>query len=193
MLDASKVLVGTADQTSTGAILSAPLGTALPTGIADQLNEAFKDSGYVSSDGLSFTIDDSTSDINEWNGALVRRLLESRDVTFSWSHLETNAESLKNTFGDENVVVTPATTSDGEKITVSIGAKLPAAKSWVFKLKDGAHRILIVVPNGQITSVDEVSFTSSDAITWPVTLSTYADEHGHNCYIYFDDGKVKAQ
>lgn len=193
MLDASKVLVGTADQTSTGAILSAPLGTALPTGIADQLNDAFKDSGYVSSDGLSFTIDDSTSDINEWNGALVRRLLESRDVTFSWSHLETNAESLKNTFGDENVVVTPATESDGEKITVSIGAKLPAAKSWVFKLKDGAHRILIVVPNGQITSVDEVSFTSSDAITWPVTLSTYADENGHNCYIYFDDGKVKAQ
>ena len=187
MLDASNVLVGTADQTSTGAILSAPLGTALPTGIAEQLNDAFKDSGYVSSDGLSFTIDDSTSDINEWNGSLVRRLLESRDVTFSWSHLETN------TFGDENVVVTPATTSDGEKITVSIGAKLPAAKSWVFKLKDGAHRILIVVPNGQITSVDEVSFTSSDAITWPVTLSTYADEHGHNCYIYFDDGKVKAQ
>lgn len=193
MLDASKVLVGTADQTSTGAILSAPLGTALPTGITDQLNDAFKDSGYVSSDGLSFTIDDSTSDINEWNGALVRRLLESRDVTFSWSHLETNAESLKNTFGDENVVVTPATKSEGEKITVSIGAKLPAAKSWVFKLKDGAHRIMIVVPNGQITSVDEVSFTSSDAITWPVTLSTYADEHEHNCYIYFDDGKVKAQ
>lgn len=191
MLDASKVLVGTADQTSTGAILSAPLGTVLPTGISDSLNAAFKDSGYVSSDGLSFTIDDSTSDINEWNGSLVRRLLESRDVTLSWSHLETNAESLKNTFGDENVTVTEATESDGEKITVKIGANLPAAKSWVFKLKDGNNRILIVVPNGQITSVDEVSFTSSDAITWPVTLSTYADATGHNCYIYFDDGKVK--
>lgn len=193
MLDASKVLVGTADQTSTGAILSAPLGTTLPKSITDILDAAFKDSGYVSKDGLSFTIDDSTSDINEWNGALVRRLLESRDVTFSWSHLETNAESLKNTFGDENVSVTPATESDGEKISVTIGAKLPAAKSWIFKLKDGTHRIMIVVPIGQITSVDDVSFTSSDAITWPVTLSTYADENGHNCYIYFDDGKVQAK
>lgn len=193
MLDATKVLVGTADQTSTGAIQSAPLGTKLPKSITDPLDAAFKDSGYVSKDGLSFTIDDSTSDINEWNGALVRRLLESRDVTFSWSHLETNAESLKNTFGDENVTVTPATESDGEKISVTIGAKLPAAKSWIFKLKDGTHRIMIVVPIGQITSVDDVSFTSSDAITWPVTLSTYADENGHNCYIYFDDGKVQAE
>lgn len=193
MLNASKVLVGTADQTSTGAILSAPLGTTLPKSIKDTLDTAFKDSGYVSKDGLSFTIDDSTSDINEWNGALVRRLLESRDVTFSWSHLETNAESLKNTFGEENVTVTPATESEGEKISVTIGAKLPAARSWIFKLKDGTHRIMIVVPIGQITSVDEVSFTSSDAITWPVTLSTYADENGHNCYIYFDDGKVQAE
>lgn len=191
-VDAKNVLVGTADQATTGAILSAPLGTTLPSGVSDALDKAFTDSGYVSNDGLTFTADNSTSDINEWNGALVRRLLESQDVTLSWAHLETNVASLRNAFGDNNVSTTPATADHGETIKVSIGSSLPAAKSWVFRLKDGDHRILIVVPNGQITSMDDVSFVANDAITWPVTLSTYPDSTGKNVYIYFDDGKTVA-
>lgn len=190
--NASNVLIGTADQKTTGAIQSAPLGTTLPTSASAEIDSAFKDSGFVSSDGLTLTPDMSTSDINEWNGGLVRRILESFDGTLAWAHLETNEQSLKNTFGDENVQVTPADSTHGKQIKVSLGAHLPAAKSWVFKMKDGDHRILIVVPNGQVTSVDDISFTATDAISWSVTLSTYPDENGESIYIYFDDGKTTA-
>lgn len=192
-LDAARVLVGTADQTNaTGAIFSAPLGTSVPTSATDTLAAAFVDSGYVSEDGLSFTPEISTTDINEWNGSLVRRIKETFNGTLSWAHLETNEQSLKNAFGDSAVTATAANTTHGNQLAVSIAGNLPAAKAWVFKLKDGANRMLIVVPNGQVTGVEEVSFTSSDAITWGVTLSAYPDSAGNSIYIYTDDGQTTA-
>lgn len=192
-LDAARVLVGTADQTNaTGAIFSAPLGTSVPTSATDTLNAAFLDSGYVSEDGLSFTPEISTSDITEWNGSLVRRIKETFNGTLSWAHLETNEQSLKNAFGDSAVTATAATQTHGNQLAVAIAGDLPAAKAWVFKLKDGDNRMLIVVPNGQVTGVEEVSFTSSDAITWGVTLSAYPDSAGNSIYIYTDDGQTTA-
>ena len=190
MVNADQVRVGTPDQLTTGAILSAPTGTALPTSASAELDDGLVASGYVSADGLTLAPDMSTADINEWGGALVRRLLETFDGTLSWSHLETNENSLKNTFGDANVTVTPADSTHGKQIKVAIGASLPEVKSWAFKIKDGAERILIVVPRGQVTTVDEISFVSNDAIMWPVTLSTYPDSEGHCIYIYTDDGQV---
>lgn len=192
-LDAARVLVGTADQTNaTGAIFSAPLGTTVPTNATATLDAAFVDSGYVSEDGLSFTPEISTTDINEWNGSLVRRIKETFNGTLSWAHLETNEQSLKNAFGEDAVTATAATQSHGNQLSVAIAGDLPAAKAWVFKLKDGDNRMLIVVPNGQITGVEEVSFTSSDAITWGVTLSAYPDSAGNSIYIYTDDGQTTA-
>lgn len=192
-LDATRVLVGTADQTNaTGAIFSAPLGTTVPTSAVDTLDAAFTDSGYVSQDGLSFSPTISTSDVSEWNGSLVRRIKESFDGTLSWSHLETSEQSLKNTFGDAAVTVTAATTTHGKQLAVAINGELPAAKAWVFKLKDGNNRMLIVVPNGQVTTIEDVDFTSSDAIMWGVQLSCYPDANGNSLYVYTDDGVTTA-
>lgn len=191
-LDATRVLIGTPDQATTGAILSAPLGTTLPTSAVDTLAAAFKDSGFISEDGLTLGNDISTSDIFEWGGSMVRRVKESFSGTLSWGQLETTEESLKNAFGDSAVTATAATSTHGAQLAVAIKGELPAAKSWVFKLKDGANRMLIVVPNGQVTSLEDVSFTSSDAVIWGVSLACYPDSNGVSIYIYTDDGVVTA-
>jgi hypothetical protein len=57
-------------------------------------------------------------------------------------------------------------------------------------MKDGDARVLIVVPDGQVSETGEVSFVKSSALTWPVTLTTYPDADGVNVYIYLDDGTV---
>lgn len=190
-LNASRVLVGTADQTNaTGAIMSAPIGTTLPTSAVDTIDAAFTDSGFISEDGLNLTNDISTASISEWNGQLIRKVKESFDGSLSWSHLQTDEVSLKNTFGDDNVTVTAATATHGQQIAVAINGELPAAKSWVFKMKDEDNRVLIVVPNGQVTDIEDVSFTASDAIMWGVTLSCYPDSSGNCIYIYTDDGRL---
>lgn len=187
-VNAQNVLVGAPDQKVTGAILSGPLTTRLPTSAVDDIDPALKDSGYVSSDGVTLTPDRSTTDINDWSGALVRRLLESFNGTISWAHLEVNVQSLKNTFGDDHVIETPATAEHGAQITVKIGAHQNPRKSWVFKMKDGNNRILITVPDGNVTGGDAITFAANAAITLPVELSTYPDEDGNSIYIYTDDG-----
>ena len=189
-LDKSNVLIGTPNQLTTGAIAKAAIGTALPTDATTALNASFTDSGYVSENGLSLTPTVSTADIRDWSGTLVRRIIQTFDGTLSWEMLQTDEESLKVAFGDENVTATAATSAHGNQLAVSLGAELPERASWVFSMKDGDHRMRIVAPDGQITTVGEVSFTSSAAIVWPVTLSCYPDANGKSIYIYTDDGET---
>lgn len=191
-VDATKVIVGTPDQLTTGAISSAPLGTELPTDAATTLDSAFADSGYVSSDGVKLTQDMSTSDINDWSGALVRRVLEKFSGSISWSYIQASPQEWRNSFGADYVTVTAATAEHGEQIAIRIGSRLPPAKSWAFNMKDGLTRIRIVCPNAQVTSRDDIAFTATDPISLPITLSCYPDSQGNSIYIYVDDGIVAA-
>ncbi|UXE05364.1 major tail protein [Arthrobacter phage Renna12] len=189
-VDATNVLTGAPDQLTTGPILSAPRGTTLPTAVTGALDPAFDDSGYISADGLNLTPERSTESIRDWSGAEVRKILTEFAATLAWSHLETNEASLKNYFGDDNVTVEAATQTEGNRLTALLrGSELPR-KSWVFKIKDGDNRVLIVVPDGQITETGEVAFVKSSAITWPCTLTTYPDADGVHVYVYLDDGQV---
>lgn len=191
-VDAQNVLVGSPDQLVTGAILSAPIGVDLPESPLTEPDAAFTGSGYVSAEGLTLTPERSTNSIRDWSGSVVREILTEFNGTLSWQHLETNEESLKTYFGDDQVEVTGATEVSGRQIRAALGGHELPRKSWLFRMKDGDNRILIVVPDGQITDQGEVTFTKSDAIIWPVTLSTYPDEAGNNLYIFTDDGVFTA-
>jgi hypothetical protein len=59
-------------------------------------------------------------------------------------------------------------------------------------MKDGNARIVIVVPNGQVTEVGEVTFAANEPVGWNVTLSTYPDESGNSIYVMTDDGVTTA-
>jgi hypothetical protein len=187
---ASNVWTGSPDQLTTGPILSAPRGTALPTAVDAELDPAFDDSGYISEDGLTLTPERSTEQVRDWSGSVVRELLTEFSAKLAWAHLETNEQSLKNYLGDDNVTVTAADAENGKRITALLKSAEMPRKSWVSKIKDGDSRVLIVVPDGQVSETGEVSFVKSGAITWPVTLATYPDSSGVNVYIYLDDGVV---
>lgn len=191
-IDVSKVLVGAPDQKTTGAVLDAPVGTKLPTSATEELDKAFTSSGYISEDGLALKTDRSTNDIKDWSGNVVRKLLASFDGTLTWSELEMSYESLCHAFGADAVTKKAATTTSGAQVTLAINSAMPPMRSWVYRMKDGDARILIVVPKGQVTSVDEIDFVSSDAVKLPITLSCYPDESGNSIYIYVDDGVKEA-
>lgn len=191
MLNATNVLSGAPDQLTTGAILSCEKGAAaIPTSIDSPIAAAYKDSGYISEDGLTLTPERSTEAIRDWSGTVVRELLTEFMSKLAWAHLETNEESLKNYFGDDNVTVELATASDGKQIQARLGMFEMPRKQWIYKIKDGKARILIVVPDGQINETGEVAFVKSGAITWPVVMTTYPDQFGVNVYVFLDDGQV---
>lgn len=193
----SDVRIGAPEQSVTGAIKNAPLGTTLPTlsSITKQgvtLDNAFTGDEYVSEDGLTLTPAMSTTDIKDWSGATVRKVLESFDGTLSWTMISTNASALGIAFGADHVTTQAAATAHGAQIRAELGAHIPEARSWVFLMKDGDARIVIVVPNGQVTEVGEVTFASNAAVGWNVTLSCYPDESGECIYVMTDDGVTSA-
>ena len=190
-----QVYVGTPDQLTTGAVLHAPVGTELPT-LTDltpskvTIDEAFKDGGYVSSDGVTLTPDMSTSDINDWSGALIRRVLEAFNGEVAFTMIQSDAETFKMALGTEYVTAQDADTTHGNQVMAKFGAHLPDPEAWIFKMKDGAARILICLPNAQVTTMDEVTFNATDPIGWAMTLSCYPDSTGTSIYVLTDDGQV---
>lgn len=191
------VRVGAPDQKVTGAIKHAPKGTAIPaltdiTKAAVTLDQAFTGDEYVSQDGLTLAPSMSTTEIKDWSGATVRKVLESFDGTLSWTMISTNAGALAIAFGADHVTTAAATTTHGAQVQAALGAYLPEEQAWVFLMKDGDARIVIAVPDGQITEVGEVTFASNAAVGWQVTLSCYPDASGNCIYIMTDDGVTTA-
>lgn len=191
----SDVRVGAPEQKTTGAIKHAPVGTTLPTlesiknsGVT--LNEAFTGDEYVSDAGLTLSPSMSTTNIKDWSGNVVRKLLEEFDGTLSWTMISTNAGSLGVAFGSENIKTVAATAEHGNQVSAALGAHLPEEQSWVFLMKDGNARVVIVVPVGQVTELGEVNFASNVGVGWNVTLSCYPDDNGNSIYIMTDDGVV---
>ena len=195
MPNTKDVRIGAPEQKTTGAIKYAPLGTELPdlsdiTASGVTLDSAFQGNEYVSEDGLTLTPSMSTTEIKDWSGSTVRKVLESFDGTLAWTMISTNESAMNVAFGAEHVTTAAAAATHGSQMKVALGAHLPEAQSWVFLMKDGDARIVILVPNGQVTEVGEVKFSSTEAVGWAVTLSAYPDEDGESIYIMTDDGQV---
>lgn len=189
------VRVGAPDQSTTGAIKYAPLGTTLPslasiTPAAVSYDAAFQGNEYVSEDGLTLAPSISTTDIKEWGGTTVRKVLESFDGTLSWTMISTNASAMSVAFGADHVTAKAADSTHGNQTMTELGAHLPEPQSWLFLMKDGEARIVILVPNGQVTEVGDVTFAANQAVGWNVTLACYPDESGECIYILTDDGQV---
>lgn len=174
---------------STGGILIAPIGTALPTTAAISLNAAFKAAGYVGDDGVQETIGRDTSKITAWGTDVVKTVQTSFSVTYQFTFIEAlNTDVLKAVYGDANVATTAGTPSVGTLQAVAINSATLPNKEFVFEIRDGAAKIRIVVPNGQITEIGDITYSDSGVVGYPVTVEAYADASGNQAYHYSDDG-----
>lgn len=191
-LNAAKVLIGTADQQTTGAIRNGAVITedmsSWSFAQAETALGSLTASGYVSEDGLELTPEYTTADIKEWNGNTVRTVLEAFNGTIKWSLIQQDYESWVQAIGDEYVTKVDATTTAGEQLHIKMGSHLAPARAWGFAMRDGDARIIVICPNAQVTTLDSITFKSSEAIALPVTLSCYDDGHGNPIHIFVDDG-----
>lgn len=153
-----------------GAVFTAPLGTTLPTDATTALGGAFVCLGYVSEDGLSNNNELSVNAIKAWGGNIVYRSLTEMNDEFGLALIETeNVDVIKTVYGENNVSVD----ADGN-ISIDVVGEDPEERVWVFELAlrgDRAKRI--VIPDGAITSRDEISYNDSDAVAYGITVSAY--------------------
>ena len=166
-----------------GAVYTAAIGTTLPTDATTALDENdFTCLGYVSEDGLS---NDNTLDVSEikaWGGIVVYRSLNGMTDDFKLTMIEAeNVDVLKTVYGEDRV----HEDVDGS-ISVDVAADDPIERVFVFEMAlRGGKAKRIVIPDGAITSRDEITYNDSDAVGYGVTISAYPNSNGvtHKEYI----------
>lgn len=178
---------------ATGGILVAPLGTALPVDTDAAFGAQFAKLGYVGEDGVQPGGERSQEEKRDWAGDVIANLQSGHSSKFTFTLLAVfDPDVLKQVFGPGNVTVTPATTTTGNKVVVTEdGSDLPF-NSWGFDMVTGVKKQRIVVPNGQLTGVEELPFVSADLQGFTVTLDCYKDAAGFKVYRYYDDGQFAA-
>ena len=165
-----------------GAVYVAPTGTALPTSATAELAAAYKSLGYISEDGITNSNSPSTDFIKAFGGDKVLPITEEREDTFQFKLLEMfNSEVLTQVYGSANV-----TTSDTEIATKANNSEL-SAYVYVIDLimrDDRAKRI--VIPVGYVSSVDDITYSDSDAVGYGITVTAQADSEGNTHYEYME-------
>lgn len=178
---------------STGGVLLGPLGSTLPTDVTTPPDAALKAAGYIGEDGATEGGERTVEKVKAWGGDIVKVLQTDHSLTLAFTFIESlNAEVLKAVYGDGNVDTTAATPTTGTLHSVAItGEQLPH-KAFVLEIKDGLARVRIVVPDGQINEVGEVTYSDGTVIAYPVTLEAFPDDAGVKAFKYSSDGVIAA-
>lgn len=161
----------------TGAVYRAPSGTPLPTSADAFVSNLFSGHGYINSEGVTESIDEQTSDIIAWQGSdVVRKVMTSQDVTYSFTGLESNATMLETYYGNYNAG------------TVEIKGEQGIRGAWVLDFLDGDDvHVRVCIPDGQVTARGGVTRNAQGAMEYPVTITCYPDTSGVKAYLYVDD------
>ena len=178
---ANSAYVSTGKPKVGGAIFRAPLGTRVPTSATEQLDPAFKDIGYVSSDGVTNANSRESEDIKAWGGTTV--LSSQTDVTDTWAaqFIEAlNIEVLKMVFGSNNV-----TGSLDTGITVTVNAQEAEEAVYVFDmvLKNNVLK-RVVLPQAKMSELGDTVYKDNEAIAYDVTMTALPDTSGNMHYEY---------
>ncbi len=164
-----------------GAIFAAAAGVELPKDTSTALNEAFKNLGYVSEDGLKNAKKSEGEETKAWGGEVVLDNKEKSEDVFEFTLLETTSEDvLKTVHGAANVSGTLAT-----GITVKVNDEQDDPHPFVVDmlLKGGTAK-RIVIPLGKVVEVGEVVYKDNEVTGYPVKLMAKKDTDGNSHYEY---------
>ena len=164
-----------------GSIKVAPLGTTLPTDAVSDLDPAFENLGFISDAGLTNSNSAETESIKEWGGNTVLNVQTSKEDTFKYALIEAlNTVVLKHVYGDENVT---GDLTSGIRIIANNNQQVEHAVV-IDMILQGGYLKRIVIPNGRVSSVEDITYASNAAIAYNTTLFCAPDNSEYEATHY---------
>jgi len=158
------------------AFFGGPLGTPLPTDAVDVLDEDLEPHGWMGDDGFVNNIQRDVTKHRDFAGTVIKTTQDTYEETVAVTCCESNPAVLATVFGDDNVTVD---FTDGHR-KVSIRhdeAPLPR-KSFVVRVIDGVKTRMLVIPEGQVTEVGEITWLSSELVQYTLTIDCFTPKSG---------------
>lgn len=155
-----------------GTVYRAPKGTALPTDATTALPEAWKSVGYIGEDGITLSEDTDKTSVNEMGGNAVKTIVSSYSETAQFVMIETNEHSLKERYGDENVIWN----EDG---TYQYAHRIPGGEGYphvIEIMKTNGFVERTVIADASPSEFGDAQYHGSDAVGYDVTLSLNASK-----------------
>lgn len=151
----------------------APLGTTAPADTTTALTTAFKALGLLSeSDNLVEHRDEDSTDHYAYGNILVRTKRSKHKRTFILTALEDNPT----VWG----LVNPGSTATSTTGMTTRVTKVPVSnpQAFLIQVKDGGVTKRRMVKRGEVTAVDDVTFSDSDMQGYKLTITVYPDSSG---------------
>ncbi len=156
---------------STGMFYHAAAGTSLPTDPTASLSGSWTEVGDVSDAGITLALNKTATNLRNWANVIKRVIMTDHSETIQSPIMDTTKESLKAVLGSSNV------TESGGVVTASLSnGDLPPQEAFLWVMKDGEDMMMIGCSYGQVSAVDNVSFSPGAAINWTPTITAMGDD-----------------
>ena len=180
------------DLSVTGGLWVAPFGTELPEDVDEPLDEAFKNFGFVSDDGVSVKVDGSTNPIKAWGGEDIGALRDDYSVEYSMKLYQVLSPEVNAAiFGPDAVSTAAATSVQGNRMRVLMTRTLPPKCSLVIDAVFEDKLIRHVVEVAQLSDLGDITLVHNEPMTLEPTFKVFKGKTGAHVIVYSDDGQVE--
>lgn len=173
--------VSAAKPGASGAIYRAARNASLPS-TADGALTGFTCLGYIADSGITNSNTRTSDEFKAFGGDTVLTNQTEYKDTFNFKLIEVlNKDVLSTVYGSTNVSGTDLTTG----IAVQANSKELEEYAWVIDMvmRDGTLN-RIVIPDGKISEVGDVTYSDSDLVAYDVTVTAFPDTNGNTHYEY---------
>lgn len=178
MADASQTLVG-----ASGRIYVAAVASTEPTTPTATPSNAWTELGYLSEDGVSWSVSKTTEDISAWQSFFpIRTLVTAQSSTLSMTLRQWNADTLVLALG-------------GGTVTEALGVYKyePAEpgtideRAIIVDWNDGSRNYRLIVRRAVVSDAVETQLQRGAAADLPVTFNVLGNQDGEAPFILLTD------
>lgn len=182
--DASEIIVA-----ANGSVYVAEVGTTAPASESASLASGWKQLGFVTEDGVTFTDSKETEAVAAWQSFYpVRRIVTARDASVSFSLRQWNSDTVTLAFGGGTITeptsghykYVPPTPSDVDERALLI--------DW----QDDTRKYRLIIPKGMVSEAVETNLTRSGSSILPITFVATPDSGDDAYYLLTNDASFES-